>query len=746
MIEFGQVLDEIGDFGRFQIQLLVLLSIPNFLSAFYFFAQIFMVLDETHYCLVAWVKNETLNLSISEQLSLAIPLDAAGNPESCLMFRPPPDNASLEDILGHRFNETQPCDSGWEYPENKALSLQREMKKQNNAQDNHRFSLCSMNSNQHHDVPSNSWSLDLVLHRLRTTETKKEDVFSSILNVIGHFGTFQRRLVALILVPNILSSFFLFADTFMFTEQKHYCNTSWILEVGPNLSEAEQMHLTLPREANGTFHSCLMYLPVAWTLDSIMQFGLNQTQRCLHGWVYPEATKRSLINEFDLVCDKEPKLDIEAVAHLVGALIGSVVFGFMSDRLGRHPTILLSLLGMTVFGFGAAFVRTFYQYLFCRFGMFQASICYSISSTSLVSEWLVGEHRSQAIILEHCFFSMGIMLLSGLAYSLPHWRLLLLLGGVPSFPLISYIWILPESPRWLMVKGKVGEAKKLLCSAADKNQKTIPSYLLDKISEKNMVKASVLDFYNNDHLRKVTLVILCVWFAIGYSYFTLALQLQVLELDTYLIHMLSSLLEVPARLCCIFLLEHIGRKWSVVLTLVQGCLMCSLILLLPPELKSTRILMVLFGKFIMSSSATVFFLYSAELLPTIFRATGLGLVTLAVSAGAILSLTLIKENYIFLAVFFCCISAILAVTLSTVLPETKSQPLSDNLELFSPSTESSMDSVMSDVSEEVAKNTLLNATMLSLDKFTSQASSEVKIEEANSMREGRPRRMVSVQS
>ncbi|XP_037703313.1 solute carrier family 22 member 13 isoform X2 [Choloepus didactylus] len=126
MAHFAQVLAEIGDFGRFQVQLLLLLSVPNFLFAFYMFAQVFMVLEETHHCSVAWVKSHTLNLSAAQQLALSVPLDAVGSPEPCLMFRPPPDNTSLEDILSHRFNETQPCETGWDYPEDRPLSLKNE--------------------------------------------------------------------------------------------------------------------------------------------------------------------------------------------------------------------------------------------------------------------------------------------------------------------------------------------------------------------------------------------------------------------------------------------------------------------------------------------------------------------------------------------------------------------------------------------------------------------------------------------
>lgn len=41
--------------------------------------------------------------------------------------------------------------------------------------------------------------------------------------------------------------------------------------------------------------------------------------------------------------------------------------------------------------------------------------------------------------------------------------------------------VLRESPRWLMVRGKVEEAKKVLCYAAEVNKKTIPLNLLNEV-------------------------------------------------------------------------------------------------------------------------------------------------------------------------------------------------------------------------------------------------------------------------
>lgn len=54
-----------------------------------------------------------------------------------------------------------------------------------------------------------------------------------------------------------------------------------------------------------------------------------------------------------------------------------------SHRLGPYPTILLSLLGPNIFGFGIAFVSSFHQYLFFHFGVSQAVVGYIIISLSL---------------------------------------------------------------------------------------------------------------------------------------------------------------------------------------------------------------------------------------------------------------------------------------------------------------------------------------------------------------------------
>lgn len=148
---------------------------------------------------------------------------------------------------------------------------------------------------------SHSRSLDLLLQNLSSIGKRQKDKLGDILHAVGKFGPFQKRLVLLTFIPSILASFIFYIDDFVFMDQKPYCNTSWILALYPNLTESEQLLLTLPRDPNGEFLTCLMFVPEVHSEKSQFHLNLNNTQPCLDGWIYPKAERRSMINEVSLM-------------------------------------------------------------------------------------------------------------------------------------------------------------------------------------------------------------------------------------------------------------------------------------------------------------------------------------------------------------------------------------------------------------------------------------------------------------
>ena len=125
--------------------------------------------------------------------------------------------------------------------------------------------------------------------------------FELILEEIGGFGFFQKRLTALLLIMNISIGVETFLSVFTGQNFPHHCNTDWIIAISPNLTYEKQLNLTIPAGEDGGYDSCTMFEPVDLDLETIEAYGLNITTQCTEGWVYkmPESTSSYLTEVSD---------------------------------------------------------------------------------------------------------------------------------------------------------------------------------------------------------------------------------------------------------------------------------------------------------------------------------------------------------------------------------------------------------------------------------------------------------------
>ncbi|KAM9199046.1 LOW QUALITY PROTEIN: solute carrier family 22 member 13-like [Mergus octosetaceus] len=501
-----------------------------------------------------------------------------------------------------------------------------------------------------------------------------------ILKAVGDLGTFQKRLVLFSMLPCLSLAFHQFCQLFMVPDLPHYCNTSWIRAVGPNLTEEEQLNLTLPRDADGAYEQCSMYSPVDWDLGSIVAYGLNATEKCSSGWVYPSAQQPSLLTEFDLVCDRKDLTDISQSVYMLGLFLGAMIFGPLSDRIGRRPVLLISVFLQGFFGLGIAFVPHFYVYMAFRCVVGASVSGITMTLLALATEWVGVSYRPHAVLITHCCCA-GQMILAGLSYGIRNWRLLEIAGSAPIFALFFFTWVLPESARWLVTKGKIEEAKKVLQKAASINKRTIPPDLLEQLKcEKQTKPGSILDLFRKKHLRKMTLIMSCAWFVNSIIYYGLSLNVTNFGLDIYLTQLAFGAVEIPARVGCIFLLQWFGRRKSQAGTLLLSGLVCLIITGIPEDQPMVITVLATISKFAASASFSCSYVYSAELFPTVVRQSGVGLCSMAARvAGIIAPLIRLLEQYhraVPMAVFGS--APVLGGLLCFLLPETRGAELVDD--------------------------------------------------------------------
>lgn len=467
--------------------------------------------------------------------------------------------------------------------------------------------------------------------------------FDHVLRIIGEFGPHQRRLYVLLNLSLIPAAFQLLLHVFVGAEPIRICS--------------------LPNETcnrNSSACSEVEYSSKSFTI----------------------------IAEWNLVCKHAFKADLVQSVLMTGSLFGALVLGTLADRYGRRKIWYISFTGLIVFAFASSFAPTYKIYTLLRFltGFFVGGEI--LSAFVLATELIGPSYRGFAGTMAQCFFTCGLLILPIIAYLVRDWRTLTVLLSLPFCVFILLFRIVPESARWLVIRGRLAEAEEVLSTIARKNGIAVPKVLLQVSPPMSVVgnRYGCLDLFSNLKIAKITLVLFYLWFVNALVYYGLSLNTKHLGGDIYKNFFLSSLMEVPAYLTSVCLINWIGRRRSICYYMMLGGTACLVCLFFQTGTKPVyRILTTTFamiGKFGISASFAVIYVYSAELLPTVVRNVGMGVCSMASRIGGIGS-----PFVVFLGIYsrplpmmifgMCSFSAGL---LSLVLPETLNKPLPESLE------------------------------------------------------------------
>ncbi len=150
---------------------------------------------------------------------------------------------------------------------------------------------------------------------------------------------------------------------------------------------------------------------------------------------------------------------------LVGAFFGSIIAGYISRKIGRKKTMLVSAL---IFAVGAVLSSISTTSLMMESVRFFLGIAIGIASFTAplyISECAPQSIRGALISMYQLMITIGILgaFISDtlLGYG-GHWRMMLGIISIPALIMFIGILFLPESPRWLLLTGKKSDSERVL--------------------------------------------------------------------------------------------------------------------------------------------------------------------------------------------------------------------------------------------------------------------------------------------
>ncbi|MEJ0040028.1 MAG: MFS transporter [Gammaproteobacteria bacterium] len=198
-------------------------------------------------------------------------------------------------------------------------------------------------------------------------------------------------------------------------------------------------------------------LGITWVLD-----GLEVT---LAGAV------STALEESPLLQLTDSEVGASASAYLAGAVIGALVFGWLTDLLGRRKLFFITLGLYLVATAATAFAPSFGVFALFRFLTGCGIGGEYVAINSAIQELIPARYRGRTDLAINGSFWLGALLgsLGTLILLAPGrfpadigWRIAFGIGAVLGAVVLVFRRFLPESPRWLMIHGRVDEAERIV--------------------------------------------------------------------------------------------------------------------------------------------------------------------------------------------------------------------------------------------------------------------------------------------
>ncbi|XP_075144925.1 organic cation transporter protein isoform X2 [Haematobia irritans] len=491
--------------------------------------------------------------------------------------------------------------------------------------------------------------------------------------MLGHVSLWQMLWCAILSSFQGVSTFHIFAFVFQTADKDFWC--------------ARPQHLA---NVNETIWKNLTQTSDSCAIRDIDYAAMNSTESLLDSLLTPQTTwnftqcehfefetnnndqSMTLVQEFGLVCSNRQLLSVVEMCFLAGAAVGSVSSGWISDKFGRKHTLMAFALLQATFGTILAFSTSLGMYMTLRVIIGYASMTVTVVSFVLVVELVSGKWRVIVGILNILPVAVTYVITAGISYFIRDWRTLQLTITLPWFVILSIWYCVPESPRWLLAKGRLDELYGIVERAARLNGITLPANYRKALeavvppSSHNKTKTSIngtnceeaTSSVNNENVNKTevdanasplvvvfskaylrtTCLTLIVWLTLIIIYFGLTLHLSNLGGNIYVNTAIAGSVEAVSICLSVFVVLKLGIRVNLIAYMLIPGVCCLAVNIIPKgdENLIYVIALAMIAKCVIGANNAIIPTYTAMQYPTIVRNFGVGMGNLAAGVGLIL--------------------------------------------------------------------------------------------------------------
>jgi len=391
----------------------------------------------------------------------------------------------------------------------------------------------------------------------------------------------------------------------------------------------------------------------------------------------------------------ELQTEMAASALLVGCIFGAAFGGWLSDLWGRRKALLLSAFLFATSAIGASLPHSLGEFAVARLLGGLAIGVASVLAPLYIAEISPARIRGRLVALNQMAIVSGILLSYlanwGLSFlGAGSWRYMFAVAAIPSLVFFVALFFVPESPRWLMERGREAEALHVLERAAGTAEAVTA---IDSLKETIQAESGSFGELFAPGVRRalgiaIVLAIMQQWAGVNTVLFygSKILSSQVGATSALGANVLIGLINFVCTIVALGLIDRLGRKALLIFS--SGAMAISHVILAlcfqrnnPPEALIVGAMLLCVAAFAVGLGPGVWVVL-AEIFPTRIRGRAMSVATVALwVACTVLTMTFLTlsrvlgRNGAFLIYGGMC--AFTALFVLFAVPETRGKTLEE---------------------------------------------------------------------